>query len=256
MTHYSGSLTDMVSPGPCRAPGQCWHEPPLTAPLLAQRNAYMVAAGVIGGLYILCAIILSVGVREKRGEAAGVRGGTGLLEEGCCTDPAGEAKSGASHPGSLGPGGGGQAVLGSARSPGEALQSGSAAGRSTEHPRRVAARPRGLSSVCWQIKLISHSFSWPRSLVPAGASPSEVGSKVQNFVPAMPLLCACCLSWANQPGHPTPPGAEGPCVRAGGPFPRCRELSHVGCSAGSGCCTPGCRARGSNAGLAPLPRVL
>uniref|UniRef100_A0A493TGS0 MFSD2 lysolipid transporter A, lysophospholipid n=1 Tax=Anas platyrhynchos platyrhynchos TaxID=8840 RepID=A0A493TGS0_ANAPP len=41
MTHYSGSLTDM-------------------------RNAYMVAAGVIGGLYILCAIILSVGVREKR----------------------------------------------------------------------------------------------------------------------------------------------------------------------------------------------
>uniref|UniRef100_A0A8B9UL01 Major facilitator superfamily domain containing 2A n=1 Tax=Anas zonorhyncha TaxID=75864 RepID=A0A8B9UL01_9AVES len=29
-------------------------------------NAYMVAAGVIGGLYILCAVILSVGVREKR----------------------------------------------------------------------------------------------------------------------------------------------------------------------------------------------
>lgn len=28
----------------------------------------MVAAGVIGGLYILCAVILSVGVREKRGE--------------------------------------------------------------------------------------------------------------------------------------------------------------------------------------------
>lgn len=67
----------------------------------------MVAAGVIGGLYILCAVILSVGVREKRGEAAGVRGGTGVLEEGCCTDPAGEAKSEASHSGSLGPGGGG-----------------------------------------------------------------------------------------------------------------------------------------------------
>lgn len=66
----------------------------------------MVAAGVIGGLYILCAVILSVGVREKRGEAAGVRGGTGLLEEGCCTDPAREAKPGASHPGSLGPRGG------------------------------------------------------------------------------------------------------------------------------------------------------
>lgn len=29
----------------------------------------MIAAGVIGGLYILCAVILSVGVREKRGEA-------------------------------------------------------------------------------------------------------------------------------------------------------------------------------------------
>ncbi|XP_042743792.1 sodium-dependent lysophosphatidylcholine symporter 1 [Tympanuchus pallidicinctus] len=41
MTHYSGSLADT-------------------------RNAYMVAAGVIGGLYILCAVILSVGVREKR----------------------------------------------------------------------------------------------------------------------------------------------------------------------------------------------
>uniref|UniRef100_A0A8V0YXS5 MFSD2 lysolipid transporter A, lysophospholipid n=1 Tax=Gallus gallus TaxID=9031 RepID=A0A8V0YXS5_CHICK len=41
MTHYTGSLADT-------------------------RNAYMVAAGVIGGLYILCAVILSVGVREKR----------------------------------------------------------------------------------------------------------------------------------------------------------------------------------------------
>lgn len=29
----------------------------------------MIAAGVIGGLYILCAVVLSVGVREKRGEA-------------------------------------------------------------------------------------------------------------------------------------------------------------------------------------------
>ncbi|KFV75092.1 Major facilitator superfamily domain-containing protein 2A, partial [Dryobates pubescens] len=41
MTHDTGSLTDT-------------------------RNAYMIAAGVIGGLYVLCAIILSVGVREKR----------------------------------------------------------------------------------------------------------------------------------------------------------------------------------------------
>ncbi|KFQ36428.1 Major facilitator superfamily domain-containing protein 2A, partial [Merops nubicus] len=41
MTHDTGSLTDT-------------------------RNAYMIAAGVIGGLYILCAVILSVGVREKR----------------------------------------------------------------------------------------------------------------------------------------------------------------------------------------------
>ncbi|KFW12016.1 Major facilitator superfamily domain-containing protein 2A, partial [Fulmarus glacialis] len=41
MTHDTGSLTDT-------------------------RNAYMIAAGVIGGLYILCAMILSVGVREKR----------------------------------------------------------------------------------------------------------------------------------------------------------------------------------------------
>jgi len=42
--------------------------PSLIASPLTQRNAYMVAAGVIGGLYILCAVILSVGVREKRGE--------------------------------------------------------------------------------------------------------------------------------------------------------------------------------------------
>uniref|UniRef100_A0A672V4J7 MFSD2 lysolipid transporter A, lysophospholipid n=1 Tax=Strigops habroptila TaxID=2489341 RepID=A0A672V4J7_STRHB len=41
MTHDTGSLTDT-------------------------RNAYMIAAGVIGGLYILCAVVLSVGVREKR----------------------------------------------------------------------------------------------------------------------------------------------------------------------------------------------
>ncbi|XP_062449824.1 sodium-dependent lysophosphatidylcholine symporter 1 isoform X2 [Rhea pennata] len=41
MTHDTGSLTDT-------------------------RNAYMIAAGVIGGLYILCAVILSVGVREER----------------------------------------------------------------------------------------------------------------------------------------------------------------------------------------------
>ncbi|NXU59000.1 NLS1 protein, partial [Turnix velox] len=41
MTHDTGSLTDT-------------------------RNAYMIAAGVIVGLYILCAVILSVGVREKR----------------------------------------------------------------------------------------------------------------------------------------------------------------------------------------------
>ncbi|NWI98716.1 NLS1 protein, partial [Crypturellus undulatus] len=41
MTHDTGSLTDT-------------------------KNAYMIAAGVIGGLYILCAVILSLGVREKR----------------------------------------------------------------------------------------------------------------------------------------------------------------------------------------------
>ena len=34
----------------------------------------MIAAGVIGGLYILCAVILSVGVREKRGEAGDMLG--------------------------------------------------------------------------------------------------------------------------------------------------------------------------------------
>ncbi|XP_054251245.1 sodium-dependent lysophosphatidylcholine symporter 1 isoform X3 [Indicator indicator] len=37
-----------------------------TGSLTDTRNAYMIAAGVIGGLYILCAIILSLGVREKR----------------------------------------------------------------------------------------------------------------------------------------------------------------------------------------------
>lgn len=40
----------------------------------------MIAAGVIGGLYILCAIILSVGVREKRGEASDVMGYCGVTE--------------------------------------------------------------------------------------------------------------------------------------------------------------------------------
>lgn len=30
----------------------------------------MIAAGVIGGLYILCAFILVLGVKERRGEAA------------------------------------------------------------------------------------------------------------------------------------------------------------------------------------------
>ncbi|KFW91206.1 Major facilitator superfamily domain-containing protein 2A, partial [Phalacrocorax carbo] len=37
-----------------------------TGLLTDTRNAYMIAAGVIGGLYILCAVILSAGVREKR----------------------------------------------------------------------------------------------------------------------------------------------------------------------------------------------
>ncbi|XP_041273363.1 sodium-dependent lysophosphatidylcholine symporter 1 isoform X1 [Onychostruthus taczanowskii] len=41
MTHDTGSLTDT-------------------------RNAYMIAAGVIGGLYMLCALILLLGVRERR----------------------------------------------------------------------------------------------------------------------------------------------------------------------------------------------
>ncbi|XP_030917919.1 sodium-dependent lysophosphatidylcholine symporter 1 isoform X2 [Geospiza fortis] len=41
MTHDTGGLTDT-------------------------RNAYMIAAGVIGGLYILCALILVLGVRERR----------------------------------------------------------------------------------------------------------------------------------------------------------------------------------------------
>lgn len=162
----------------------------------------MVAAGVIGALYILCAVILSVGVREKRGEAGGVRRCTGLLEEGCCTNPASEAEpgaSGASHPGSLGPGGGGG--TGSAEvwagDLGKALQSSSAAGRSSEHPQRVPAQPRGLSSLCWQINIILHSFSWPRSLVPTGASLSEVVSKVRNVV----LPCLCSAPGAACPGQ-------------------------------------------------------
>ncbi|KFV98136.1 Major facilitator superfamily domain-containing protein 2A, partial [Eurypyga helias] len=37
-----------------------------TGSLTDTRNAYMIAAGVIVGLYILCAVILSVGVQEKR----------------------------------------------------------------------------------------------------------------------------------------------------------------------------------------------
>ncbi|KFP25824.1 Major facilitator superfamily domain-containing protein 2A, partial [Colius striatus] len=37
-----------------------------TGLLTDTRNAYMIAAGVIGGLYVLCAVILSLGVRERR----------------------------------------------------------------------------------------------------------------------------------------------------------------------------------------------
>lgn len=40
----------------------------------------MIAAGVIGGLYILCALILLVGVREKRGEAGEGLECSGLVE--------------------------------------------------------------------------------------------------------------------------------------------------------------------------------
>ncbi|KAI1231169.1 hypothetical protein IHE44_0008103 [Lamprotornis superbus] len=37
-----------------------------TESLTDTRNAYMIAAGVIGGLYILCALILLLGVKERR----------------------------------------------------------------------------------------------------------------------------------------------------------------------------------------------
>uniref|UniRef100_A0A670XS21 MFSD2 lysolipid transporter A, lysophospholipid n=1 Tax=Pseudonaja textilis TaxID=8673 RepID=A0A670XS21_PSETE len=37
-----------------------------TGSLSDTRNAYMIAAGVIGGIYILCATILSLGVRERQ----------------------------------------------------------------------------------------------------------------------------------------------------------------------------------------------
>lgn len=40
----------------------------------------MIAAGVIGGLYILCALILLAGVREKRGEAGEGLECSGLVE--------------------------------------------------------------------------------------------------------------------------------------------------------------------------------
>ncbi|XP_059585530.1 sodium-dependent lysophosphatidylcholine symporter 1 isoform X2 [Alligator mississippiensis] len=37
-----------------------------TGSLTDTKNAYMIAAGVIGGIYVLCAVILSLGVREQR----------------------------------------------------------------------------------------------------------------------------------------------------------------------------------------------
>lgn len=40
----------------------------------------MIAAGVIGGLYILCALILLAGVKEKRGEAGEGLECSGLVE--------------------------------------------------------------------------------------------------------------------------------------------------------------------------------
>ena len=40
----------------------------------------MIAAGVIGGLYMLCALILLLGVREKRGEAGEGLECSGLVE--------------------------------------------------------------------------------------------------------------------------------------------------------------------------------
>ncbi|NXU40974.1 NLS1 protein, partial [Drymodes brunneopygia] len=44
------------------------------------RNAYMIAAGVIGGLYLLCALILVLGVKEKRGEPGQGLGCSGIVE--------------------------------------------------------------------------------------------------------------------------------------------------------------------------------
>lgn len=35
-----------------------------------QQNAYLLAAGVIASIYVICAVILTLGVREQRGEGS------------------------------------------------------------------------------------------------------------------------------------------------------------------------------------------
>lgn len=35
---------------------------------MSQQNAYLLAAGIIASIYVICAVILILGVREQRGE--------------------------------------------------------------------------------------------------------------------------------------------------------------------------------------------
>lgn len=60
----------LVAPGHwccCTQCGEITHQTCLY--LSFQQNAYLLAAGVIASIYVICAVILTLGVRERRGEA-------------------------------------------------------------------------------------------------------------------------------------------------------------------------------------------
>lgn len=48
-----------------------------------QQNAYLLAAGVIASIYVICAVILTLGVREQRGEGS-LGSGAGPGAAGLC----------------------------------------------------------------------------------------------------------------------------------------------------------------------------
>lgn len=128
----------------------------------------MIAAGVIGGLYVLCAIILSVGVREKRGEA------WGMPWECLLAEPL--ASRSRSLPWRRGAAGASAGYLG----PGE----GAAGGQCQQG--MLQRSPEDLALCTATDKPYLCSWGWLRLLVSVRASQGEVMSKVQCLLSFLP----------------------------------------------------------------------